>query len=310
LRGLAGNDNLFGGAGDDIYEFEPTNNLDVINDAPFVTEEIISAAGVLNSTLYTATWTYLGTVNSGANLGYRLVVTRNGTGEEVYRSRDGVDFIYALRTSTTRPIPAPSSWPSANGREAPARPVLAGRAARNRLRIITIAASTGGPAALRQVLTALPADLPVPVLIVQHIARGFVVGLVEWLRLHCALRVTIAQDGVVAAPGTVYVAPDDRHLGVGANGRLRVTAEPAIDGFRPSGTYLFRTAAEICRSMRSCARWRQTAVAGLSAWFFREPHPMAPWGWRPFARRVASRSRKSSAQQSTRECRRAPLPRE
>ncbi len=111
-------------------------------------------------------------------------------------------------------------------------------------RIITVAASTGGPTALRQLLVALPRDLPAPVLVVQHIASGFVQGLVDWLRPQCALDIAVALDRQPLLPGTVLFAPDDRHLGIGIDGRARVTSAPAINGFRPSATYLFRTAAE------------------------------------------------------------------
>jgi len=114
LRGLGGNDTLLGNLGDDVYEITSGGGQDIILDAPFTVEEIISAAGTLNTAAYTATWTYLGvlTTSQGARDSYRLVVTRNATGEEVYRSRDAVDFIY---TSGNRPVPAPSAWPVANG---------------------------------------------------------------------------------------------------------------------------------------------------------------------------------------------------
>ena len=117
LRGLGGNDTLFGGAGDDVYEINNNNLQDTILDAPFITEEITSATGVLNTALYTATWTHLGilaTPSNGNRRCFRLVITRNGTGEEVYRSRDTLDFHYATTTSATMPLPG-GPWPSSNG---------------------------------------------------------------------------------------------------------------------------------------------------------------------------------------------------
>jgi Ca2+-binding RTX toxin-like protein len=117
LRGLAGTDTLCGGAGDDIYEIDAAAGTDTIVDAPFTTEEIVSINGVFNSALYTATWTALGVVSLGSTWRdcYRLVVTRNGTGEEVYRSRDTIDFIYPVLLSHPaggqRPLPAAGSWP-------------------------------------------------------------------------------------------------------------------------------------------------------------------------------------------------------
>jgi Ca2+-binding RTX toxin-like protein len=112
LRGLAGNDSLFGGAGDDIYEFDAANGQDTINDQPFTTEVIVDSTGAFNSTQYRATWTHLGVV--GTNRRFRLVVTRIDTGEQVYRSRDGVDFVYATSIPSTFPMPAPRDWPASN----------------------------------------------------------------------------------------------------------------------------------------------------------------------------------------------------
>lgn len=115
LRGIGGNDTLYGGAGDDIYEIDATNGQDTILDAPFITDEVVTTAGVFGSAQYTTQWTYLGflTTASGDRHCYRLVVTHTATGAEVYRSRDQVDFLYT--TGATRPLPAASSWPSANG---------------------------------------------------------------------------------------------------------------------------------------------------------------------------------------------------
>lgn len=112
LRGLAGNDTLYGGAGDDVYEIELANLQDTIVDAPFVTNEVVSTSGVFNSAQYTATWTYLGFLStaSGNRHCYRLVVTSNATAEEVYRSRDTIDFIY----TSVQTMPGTGSWPSSN----------------------------------------------------------------------------------------------------------------------------------------------------------------------------------------------------
>lgn len=133
-------------------------------------------------------------------------------------------------------------WAASNGRGEPPLQLVRQRVV-PRIRIIAIAASTGGPAALRELLAALPADLSVPIVVVQHIARGFVSGFADWLRPQCALRVTVAQDLEPLVPGSVFIAPDDRQLGVASEGWVRVTQDPPIEGFRPSATHLFRTAA-------------------------------------------------------------------
>jgi two-component system chemotaxis response regulator CheB len=110
--------------------------------------------------------------------------------------------------------------------------------------VVAITASTGGPAALQRVLMDLPRDYPVPILIVQHIARGFMPGLCGWLKGRCDLRVRIASDGETLEPRTVYLAPDDVHLGVRGSDRLLLSPAPPIGGFRPSATFLFESVAQ------------------------------------------------------------------
>jgi two-component system chemotaxis response regulator CheB len=112
------------------------------------------------------------------------------------------------------------------------------------VRLIALAGSTGGPAALHRVLSDLPGDLAVPLVVVQHIATGFVAGLAEWLRSSCNLRVKVAEDGERLAARTVYLASDGRHLGVGRDGTIRMSEAEPINGFRPSATHLFETAAQ------------------------------------------------------------------
>lgn len=111
------------------------------------------------------------------------------------------------------------------------------------VRLVAVAASTGGPAALQRILAGLPGDFPAPILVVQHIATGFVTGLTEWLSASCDLRVKVAEPGEPLAKRTVLFPPDDRHLGVTADARVVVAEAPPINGFRPSGTYLFESAA-------------------------------------------------------------------
>ncbi|CAN5735954.1 chemotaxis-specific protein-glutamate methyltransferase CheB [soil metagenome] len=110
--------------------------------------------------------------------------------------------------------------------------------------LVAIAASTGGPAALRRVFIDLPRTFPVPILVVQHIARGFAAGFADWLGVSCALPVRLAERGEEMRAGTIYVAPDDVHMGVGAGRRIALSAAPPIGGFRPSATFLFQNAAE------------------------------------------------------------------
>lgn len=113
--------------------------------------------------------------------------------------------------------------------------------------VVALAASTGGPGALRQVLDALPYDFPVPIVIVQHLAPGFVRGFVEWLGTSCRLRVKVAAEGDRLVPGTAYIAPEDRHLSLAPGGFVRALYDPPVDGFRPSASVLFESVASIYR---------------------------------------------------------------
>jgi two-component system chemotaxis response regulator CheB len=133
------------------------------------------------------------------------------------------------RRATPYSSPASTEWP-------------------RRPRLLTIAASIGGPAALRTLLPALEPDFPLPILIVQHISSGFVEGLVSWLATSLLLPVKLTDDGEPLAPGTIYFAPDDYHLGVASNFRAILSAAPPIGGFRPSANFLFETAARAAGS--------------------------------------------------------------
>lgn len=110
------------------------------------------------------------------------------------------------------------------------------------IQIVAIAASTGGPAALQRVLMDLPRQMP-PVVVVQHIANGFVEGLCGWLNASCNLRVRIAASREPLRPRTVYLAPDGFHLGV-THGKVQLSDADPIGGFRPSATFLFETVAQ------------------------------------------------------------------
>jgi two-component system, chemotaxis family, protein-glutamate methylesterase/glutaminase len=128
-------------------------------------------------------------------------------------------------------------------RPAPLTDGAAGDKPAGPVRLIAIAGSTGGPAALHRVLADLPGDFPLPLVVVQHIATGFVAGLAEWLRSSCNLRVKVAEDGEPLAARTAYLASDDRHLGVSRERTIEMSRAGPINGFRPSATHLFETAA-------------------------------------------------------------------
>jgi two-component system chemotaxis response regulator CheB len=111
------------------------------------------------------------------------------------------------------------------------------------LRMVVLGSSTGGPQVLQAILSKLPAAFPCPVLCVQHISKGFLGGLVDWLHSQCRMTVKIAQPGEIALPGTVYFPPEDRHLEIDSRGRLAATQMPPVDGHRPSVTVTLQSVA-------------------------------------------------------------------
>jgi len=137
-----------------------------------------------------------------------------------------------------------------------------------RSRVVAIVASTGGPAALQTLLSHLPGDFPVPILIVQHITPGFADGLVAWLKCSCQLEVKLAENGEKLLRRTVYIAPDGQHLGVSKLGTVALSTAAPIRGFRPSGTFLFESVARAF-GLSSLAviltGMGEDGVAGLSA---------------------------------------------
>jgi two-component system, chemotaxis family, protein-glutamate methylesterase/glutaminase len=113
------------------------------------------------------------------------------------------------------------------------------------LGVVAIAASTGGPQALQKLLSELPRDFPAPLLVAQHISAGFTAGLAGWLGQSVPMRVKVAEAGEPLAASTVYVAPEDWHLGVSPRKAIALSADPPIGGFRPSGTHLFQSVAAV-----------------------------------------------------------------
>jgi two-component system chemotaxis response regulator CheB len=111
--------------------------------------------------------------------------------------------------------------------------------------VLLIAASTGGPEALAKLMLALPASLPVPVLLVQHMPPVFTRQFAERLDRLAPLEVREAEDGDALVPGVVYVAPGDFHLTVRTVGRRREVAldqSPPENFCRPSADRLFLSA--------------------------------------------------------------------
>jgi len=114
--------------------------------------------------------------------------------------------------------------------------------AERKISCIVIASSTGGPMALCQLCSGLPANFSAPILLVQHNTSGFDKGFVQWLDGYSHLRVQLAEEGIFPSKGNVYVAPTDKHLCIGENGIFFDPSEP-INNQKPAADILFKSAA-------------------------------------------------------------------
>ncbi|MDR3670323.1 MAG: chemotaxis-specific protein-glutamate methyltransferase CheB, partial [Holophaga sp.] len=118
-----------------------------------------------------------------------------------------------------------------------------------RAELLAIGCSTGGPKALQDLLPALPRDLPVPCLVVQHMPANFTRPFAERLNSLCQVRVKEGEHQESLQPGCVYIAPGGMHMlyrqrsGAGA---LELSAEPATSLLRPSVDVLFQSIADNC----------------------------------------------------------------
>lgn len=114
-----------------------------------------------------------------------------------------------------------------------------------KVKLFAIGASTGGPMALLTILSGLPLDLPVPVLIVQHILKGFTQSFVEWLAGASHFPLHVAAHGEIPLAGHAYVAPDGWHMGISSGPRILLSdGPPENGGLRPAVDYLFRSVAQ------------------------------------------------------------------
>jgi two-component system, chemotaxis family, protein-glutamate methylesterase/glutaminase len=125
-------------------------------------------------------------------------------------------------------------------------PEVSHRSSAGSMDVVAIGCSTGGPNALAEVLTKLPADFPVPVLVVQHMPPAFTHFLAQRLAALCRLPVAEGQEGEALAPGKIWIAPGGSHMCVTQSGgqmRLQLSQAPAENSCRPSVDVLFRSVA-------------------------------------------------------------------
>lgn len=111
--------------------------------------------------------------------------------------------------------------------------------------ILAIGASTGGPKALADILSALPENFPAAVVVVQHMDPDFNAGLNAWLKDQSVLPVTVVRPGERLLAGRVYLAKGGDHLVIGSDRLMHYTAEPVDDPFHPSVNALFESLARL-----------------------------------------------------------------
>ena len=141
-----------------------------------------------------------------------------------------------------RPGAAPAGPPAAGARPA------AKRAPGGKVDILAIGSSTGGPDALTKVLTSIPADLPVPIVITQHMPPVFTRMFAERLDRSTPLHVVEATDGMELTPGWAYIAPGDSHLVLHRRGTSTLTqlsGAPPENSCRPAVDVMFRSVAAL-----------------------------------------------------------------
>jgi two-component system chemotaxis response regulator CheB len=160
---------------------------------------------------------------------------------------EGIDASLAIiRTQLIPKIKAHSGGTVASATPTPKTPAPSVRKPSGDIRVVAIGASTGGPNALTEIFARLPADMPAPIVMVQHMPPMFTRLLAERLTAQSKIRVQEASNGVVLQPGQAWIAPGDFHMAVirdGTQRRLVLNQDPPENSCRPAVDVLFRSVA-------------------------------------------------------------------
>ncbi len=177
-----------------------------------------------------------------------LCKTGDGSGNAVERVRNELIPRVKALVAKARSWQAPGSVGGAAPTSAPPPRLNLAAPRATRIELIAIGVSTGGPAALGEFLPRLPANLSVPILIVQHMPALFTRMLAERLSSQCKIRVEEARSGQAAEPGLALIAPGDFHMVMGrelGSPRLTLNQNPHENGCRPAVDPMFKSVAEI-----------------------------------------------------------------
>ena len=164
--------------------------------------------------------------------------------EAYSRSKTAPSLLRKTDRPTLRPLKPLNKKADHPSSRSPLTKTVAAR--KTKSEIITIGVSTGGPNALGQVLPLLPADLGVPVLIVQHMPPIFTKSLAASLDKKCSLAVKEASDREPIRPNTIYIAPGGKQMKLtagadGTNRLIKITDDPPENSCKPAVDYLFRS---------------------------------------------------------------------
>ena len=148
-----------------------------------------------------------------------------------------------------KPSERPRSWRATSP---PKSSSLASRSSESLQPLVVLGASTGGPQALAEILTGIPATMDATIIMVQHVDAAFAPGLGQWLSDQAKRSVTMVAEAHRPEPGQVLLSSTDDHLILGEEGLLHYSVEPSTISYRPSVDVFFTSVAR---------NWRRPGVA-------------------------------------------------
>jgi two-component system chemotaxis response regulator CheB len=154
-----------------------------------------------------------------------------------------IELINAVKTMSE--IKLVRRWAKRKGeKEEPLTGISEKEYEKSDIRIIAIGASTGGPPVIHDILSQIPKNLSIPILLVQHIARGFLEGFKNWLVKSTGFPVSIPVNREKIIPGHCYIAPNDFQMGVTHKGTIELSNSDTVTILCPSVSFLFQSIAE------------------------------------------------------------------
>jgi two-component system chemotaxis response regulator CheB len=109
------------------------------------------------------------------------------------------------------------------------------------IKLVAIGSSTGGPQVLKEIFQFIRKDFPLPIVVVQHIAKNFCEPMVIWLNELSPLEIKLAEQNETLKPGKIYFAPDEYHLEITKNLTAALIDSPPVHSSKPSVSILFHS---------------------------------------------------------------------